>query len=374
MEMDSSLSGINNPGAHFAARKNFYNTPIWSHFARAIPQELKIEGLVVGVNCYGTSPWHLGWQEETGLLLDNVDQGISLRPELIPDLNVFQGNARATRLANLYGGAALAFFSPRSCYFFADGSQCKFCSLAGTAAETQEFKNMLSEEDVRETVRATLQTDRHRIEQIMIVGGTVRELDRGFQHHLSLAKAALMELDAQSASETVSIHISTMPPRDLDLIEELKEFPDIEVMFNLEVWTEESFARICPGKDRDYGRSNILKALERLRDVIGPYRAHSLLVTGLESAEYTIEGATQLAGMGVSPIINVYHSDRHSALGLGPRPSFDELSHVAMGLQTLYDVLPLRPYWKQCGRNAIDAEAKRGLFHNGLLDTLQAQP
>src|SRR6202522_1758497 len=209
-----------------------------------------------------------------------------------------------------------------------------------------------------------------RIEQIMIVGGNMRDLNRGFKHHLSLAAAAARSVARAGFAQRISIHIATMPPRDLDLIRGLSEFNDVHVMFNLEVWDTESFSLVCPGKEKDYGRDSMLRALECLRDTIGPYRAHSLLVTGLESASGTSTGARTLAEMGVSPILNVYHSDRHSRLGLGARPTFGHLAEVALTLQDLYAKFPIQPYWRNCGRNAIDAEADRGCFRSPIPDFL----
>ena len=66
--------------------------------------------------------------------------------------------------------------------------------------------------------------------------------------------------------------------------------------------------------------------------------------------------------MGVSPIINIYHSDRHSRLGVGNRPTFTYLAEVATALQDIYSRYPVQPYWRNCGRNSIDAEAQAGLF------------
>jgi hypothetical protein len=141
-------------------------------------------------------------------------------------------------------------------------------------------------------------------------------------------------------------------------------------MFNLEVWDPQRFDEICPGKAQDYGRDGMLRALECLRDTVGPYRAHSLLVTGLERAETTLAGASALATLGISPIINIYHSDRYSRLGLGARPVFSDLAQIAIGLQSLYETFPLQPYWKSCGRNSIDAEAAHQLFRSHVPDHL----
>jgi hypothetical protein len=290
--------------------------------------------------------------------------GAQYLPELVPDLHLFNVSSEAARIANLYGGAALAFFSPRTCYFFGEGTECGFCSLAGTAEENNQFQGLLSAGDMQKTVRLALDTDPGRIEQIMVVGGNMRDLDRGFQHHVELARAASTELSKARLAKTISLHIATMPPRNLDLLHLLADFDNIHVMFNLEVWDESLFASVCRGKEKDYGRSGILRALELLVDVVGPYRAHSLLVTGLDEPSSTIAGATALAELGISPIINVYHSDRHSRIGLSVRPSFAHLAQVAVAVQDLYARFPIKPYWQNCGRNAIDAEAELGLFRS----------
>lgn len=371
IEIDGSVSTFLKSSVPTALRKNVYNTPVWREDIAALPQELRIFNLAVGLNSYGPSSWRLRWtHDDSSLLLENTTVDLCIRPELFRDLNLFSLYRQTLPLANLYGGAALAFFSPRNCYFFADETACGFCSLAGTAEETSTFKAVLSPHEIRETVKLALETDTGRIEQIMIVGGNMRDLDRGFRHHMSLAFAAAEELEKAGLAEAVSVHIATMPPKDLDHLLQLKDLRNVHVMFNLEVWDASTFAVICPGKDRDYGRLAMLNALERLRDTIGPYRAHSLLVTGLESPEATAAGATALAEMGISPIMNIYHSDRHSRLGLSARPAFVQMTQIAQAVQDLHDRFPILPYWRNCGRNAIDAEAKLGLFRNGVPDYL----
>jgi len=345
-----------------AKRKNFYNSPVWEPGGTLLPQELVVLGCIVGVNAYGSSPWLLERASSRPELVLKHNTGETFDAHLLNDLQVFNNSSRAARVANLYGGAALAFFSPRACYFFADGTACAFCSLAGTAEESSEFQGLLTADDVRFVVRAALESDRERIEQIMVVGGNMRDLDRGFEHHMELANAAISELRACGAENKTSVHVATMPPRNLELLNLASDFDNLHIMFNLEVWDAALFHSICPGKHKDYGREGILIALDRLSRIMAPYRVHSLLVTGLEPADSTIAGATALANMGVSPILNVYHSDRFSRLGLSIRPSFSYLATVAEGLQDLYARFPIQPYWRTCGRNAIDAEAQCGLF------------
>lgn len=374
IEIDPSLRHLGRTGASIAIRKYFYNSPVWDDARFPRPQELRILGLVVGLNSYRSSPWRLRWlDEERGLQLEHSVSTIQYPADTIQDLDLLAAGGKAARIANLYGGAALAFFSPRNCYFFTDGSECQFCSLAGTAANARDLRNFLTESDISTVVDAVLQSHSSRIEQIMLVGGNMRDLNAGFTHHVGLARAAAEAIARAGLSQQVSIHVATMPPRDLALLDTLGQISNLHVMFNLEVWDPDTFSRLCPGKAKDYGRDNMLGALERLRDVIGAYRAHSLLVTGLESPETTVAGATALAEMGISPIINIYHSDQHSRLGMGVRPSFAQLAEVASGLQAIYGRYPLLPYWRTCGRNAIDAEAQSGLFRSSAPEFLDHQ-
>lgn len=350
----------------FVRRRNFYNNPNWSEDGGPeIPQEIRLAGdesVVVAVNDYGRSGWRLHWDENLGpqVVSDDLPEGYSV--DLVNDLSSLQTDSDVANISNLYGGSALSFFSPRACYFFSEGTQCRFCSLAGTARESSAFAGRLTPKEVHDAVAKVVETDRSMLSQIMIVGGNERDLNRGFSNQTALVKAASEALAEAGLVDDISVHLIAMPPNDLTLIDHLAEVPNLHAGFNLEVWDPDRFTQIAPGKTKDYGQDAILTALDHLREVIGPYRAHSILIAGLELAEVTLTGAEKLASEGISPIINVYHSDKDSLLGLSVRPTYQQLVEVASGLQELHRSFAIQPYWKGCGRNALDYEASHGLF------------
>lgn len=372
LAVDSSVSERCRKGG-VAVRRNVYNTPLWTSPQGDIPQEVYIGGLVVAVNLYGESPWLLRHDAESDSVVLEHAPSASLWPATYVDDLAGLAHDEIRGRANLYGGAALAFFSPRTCYFFSDGTACRFCSLDGTRRESRAYEDFLRPDAVAGVVRSILGEDAARIEQVMIVGGNMRDLDRGFEHHMALAHAASAAIGERGLAADISVHVATMPPRNKQLIKRAAEVENLHVMFNLEVWDEERFREICPGKHRDYGRAGMIDALKALRDTIGPYRAHSLLIVGLEEPGSTLAGATALAEEGISPILNVYHSDRHSSLGLGHRPGFAALAEVARGLQELYAEYPILPYWRHCGRNALDSEAQSRLFDEPVPVFLQGE-
>lgn len=352
----------------FVTRRNFYNTPVWPQVGlRELPQEIRLGTVVVAANVYGDSPWQLTVEGDEPMLHNTVhSRAFSI--SMVEDLVALREDQDLARVCNLYGGSALSFFSPRACYFFSDSTECRFCSLAGTAQEQHDFASRLGPDQVSAAVAKVLDCEADHINQIMIVGGNERDLDRGFERQIELVRAAHQALRSYQLDRAISIHLSTMPPRDLDLVDQLSEFEGMHVMFNLEVWREDLFPQIAPGKAKDYGRASMLAALRRLRSAIGDYRAHSILIAGLEPAEATIEGAQALADLGISPIINAYHSDRHSRIGLSLRPTYRELAIVAQGLQKIHAAYPIQPYWRGCGRNSIDFEASLGLFRDDVPD------
>jgi hypothetical protein len=352
----------------FVTRRNFYNTPVWSEVdSGALPQEFRLGSVVVAANVYGDSPWQLTVEGDEPMLRNTV-HSLAFPISMVEDLAALREDQDLARVCNLYGGSALSFFSPRACYFFSDSTECRFCSLAGTAQEQHDFASRLGPDEVSAAVAKVLDREADRINQIMIVGGNERDLDRGFDRQIELVRAAHRELRSHQLDRATSIHLATMPPRNLDLVDQLSEFEGMHVMFNLEVWREDLFPQIAPGKAQDYGRASMLAALQRLRSAIGDYRAHSILIAGLEPAEATIEGAQALADLGISPIVNVYHSDRHSRLGLSLRPAYRELAIVAQGLQKIHAAHPIQPYWRGCGRNSIDFEASLGQFRGDVPD------
>lgn len=347
-------------------RRNFYNSPgIGKNNLAATPQEIFLhKDVVVAANPYGKETWKLCLNEGKPHL-ENTVEDFTVRVELPIDLKLFSERPDLRNSCNLYGGSALSFFSPRTCYFFSDQVPCAFCSLDQTARENRVYKGIIDQDEVFDAVSNAMRHDPNRITQIMIVGGNMRDLDKGFNHHVDLALAASSALEEHRKNSDVSVHIATMPPETLCLIDRLKEFPNVHVMFNLEVWGRSSFDRIAPGKSRDYGREKMIKALEYLVASIGEYRAHSLLVTGLEDVDITISGYRALADMGVSPISNCYHSDKASQLGLTERPTPHYYRKIAEGLANLYAQYPIQPYWHGCGRNSLDHEASLGLFSSG---------
>jgi hypothetical protein len=331
---------------------------------KRIPQEMYLtNGVVVAVNYKQHSPWRLVYRDNTYRLVGkhgtDVEVTFPKRPRFFE--YVTPSGVRCDRIANLYGGSSLAFFTPSTCYYFNDGHECRFCSLKPNRSEQQIFVHTISPALAASVLEIALETDAALLKQIMLVGGNVPNYDQGFRRHLEIAGALDQQQISLPVERRLETHIATMPPWDFGLFTALEEL-NARVTMNIEVFDEQRFEVICPGKTQLYGRGQLLKALEHAANTVSGMRVHSILIAGLEPVHSTIAGMKALASIGVTPIINVFHNDRGSVYENHPRPSYEQLLEIACALQEVYKEYHLTPYWVGCGRNALDFEAQQGWF------------
>ena len=331
---------------------------------KRIPQEMYLtDGVVVAVNYKQHSPWRLVYRDSTYRLIGKYDTDVEVtfpqRPHFFE--YVTPSGIRCDRIANLYGGSSLAFFTPGTCYYFNDGHECRFCSLKPNRSEQQTFVNTISPALAASVLQIALRTDAPLLKQIMLVGGNLPNYDLGFRRHLEIVAALDRQQILLPVERRLETHIATMPPWDFGLFTALNEL-NARITMNIEVFDEHLFKVICPGKTQLYGRSQLLKALEHAAGVVNDTRVHSILIAGLEPVHSTIAGMKYLASIGVTPIINVFHNDRGSAYENHPRPSYEQLLEIAYALEEVYKEYHLTPYWVGCGRNSLDFEAQQGWF------------
>lgn len=328
-----------------------------------IPQEMLINNVVVAVNYKQHAPWRLVYRDNSYQLVgkDSTDIKVTFpgRPRFLE--RVTPDGIRCDRIANLYGGSSLAFFTPGTCYYFNSGHECRFCSLKPNRDVQQLFLHTISPARASSVLKIALETDAHILKQIMLVGGNIPNHDQGFLRYLEITRALEQQQSSLPAEQRLETHIATMPPNDFNLFTTLAGL-NARLTMNIEVFDEQIFETICPGKAQLYGRDKLWQALKYAVNVMSGRRVHSILIAGLEPVASTIAGMKYLASIGVTPIINVFHNDRGSHYEKHPRPSFEQLLEIAHALQEIYREYRLTPYWKGCGRNALDFEAQQGWF------------
>lgn len=328
------------------------------------PQELLMGDIISAVNYKKNSPWVLDFSDELGYHIQRngkriINVTFPKRPRFLD--RELSGGINCGYVANLYGGMYLAFFTPACCYYNSMEMGCQYCSLKSNRKKGDSYAMWINMETLREATQVALQEDAQQIKGIMLVGGNLPDEDENFQTFLNLAAAIEAEEVLSIGSPKLEIHIATMPPRNLKLIQNAGRY-NLRLSMNLEVYDDHLFEKYCPGKSSLYGRENLKKAVVRAAEILPYGRSHSILIAGLEPVESTIAGILFLAEHGVAPIVNVFHNDYGTVLQHHKRPSADELLTIGCALQEVYQKYSFTPYWNGCGRNSIDYEAKELLF------------
>ncbi|KGX85214.1 radical SAM protein [Pontibacillus litoralis] len=319
-----------------------------------VPQEILLpEGIVVAVNQRNNAKWSLECVNDN-FYVTNGEELIPIefpqRPNFY-DLKMMDGS-NVSRVVTLYGNATLGVFSPGTCYFWAKGEECKFCSLQPTRKSQADHEMFIKPATAKEAIKIALESEGERVNHFLLNGGTISNYDLGFKRHIEVLEA-VSELDIPSHVEK---HLISMPPKDLSLFERLSK-TGATIAMDLEIYDKNLFEEICPGKSKDYGRENFLGALKEAVKYLGRGNVYCGFVGGLEPVESLAEGMHRLGELGVVPAINIFHNDPGSQFANRQRPKLDEVKEIGYHMSVVYDKYNFKPFIKNTGRNSLDTEA-----------------
>jgi hypothetical protein len=149
------------------------------------------------------------------------------------------------------------------------------------------------------------------VRHLYLVGGSLTDPRQEGERFLQLARNVRAHNPQRIPT---SLGSGALPD---DMIEEFHREQLVDfVCFNLEIWSEPLFAKVCPGKNRYVGYQRWIAALEKAASLWGPGRVYSAMVAGIElepeyglsadeAATLALEGADELLSRGVIPIYSL---------------------------------------------------------------------
>lgn len=196
--------------------------------------------------------------------------------------------------------------------------RCTFCSYGAPDERTAHLGQVAGQIDIPEpTLRRMQETitavmNETEIRHIYLVGGSLIDPAEEGQRFLQLAQAVK---DINTTNVPVCLGSGALPE---DSIREFhrRELVDA-VCFNLEVWSEELFSQVSPGKNRYVGYDAWISGLETAVALWGKGRVYSAMVAGVElepefnmdweqAAALAINGARDLCDRGIIPVYSLY--------------------------------------------------------------------
>jgi hypothetical protein len=308
----------------------FVNAPIREFFARK-------------------SRLELAWQDKAWVILrdSNVvaEVGVLPEPEYYAKATK-DGSRLLSQVAQMCSPDRICYgMTGSACFFWEANRRCKYCSIGLNGAEDPVRKKS---EYFLEALEYAVREKQFPAKHILIGGGTPSGPDMGATLASALCRAVKERFP-------LSVYVMIAAPLENRYIDELHDAGVDELGMNLELWSDEAWREIIPGKHKHIGKARYLKALEYSVQKFGSIRTRSILIAGLESDANTLSGVRALAERGVMPIISPFRPldgtelEAHPVFSLSQyQDLFGAASSIANSMH-----LPLGPTCVCCQNNTI---------------------
>ncbi len=292
-----------------------------------IPYALTLaDGTVIRIKGNGESPWRISGGLRSGYALGEGGQAtIPVSFESLPKwmkAETSDGFPMSRTGIELLGDLAVINLAPGCEYFLhkKDGvsMRCNFCAYGAPDERVAHLGQKIGEVSLpeltytrmRETLQAVLEEGG--IHHLYLVGGSLTDWHEEGQRYLEMARQV----------QTVNRHRLPLSCGSGALPEDILRSLHAEglvdnVCFNLEVWSEPLFAKVCPGKNHYVGYGRWLESLETAVGLWGRGHVYTAMVAGIElepdygmaweeAAALAVEGADALCARGIIPIYSLY--------------------------------------------------------------------
>ena len=232
--------------------------------------------------------------------------------------------------------------------------QCKFCGIGLSMKRDELYRK--SNEDILEVVAAAVEGGD--VKHVGINAGTMAPPGRGHEEYAELVSAIKRRHD-------VWVRLSICPPEEEKYIDILYDAGADQIGYDIEVYDPERYRYICPGKldevDRGIPHEHFFRMLAYAAKRGGPNKAYSIIVTGLESRETTVQGIEALCKLGVVPRMGVFRPIPGTHLEKHPTPSEGYLVYIYRKLRELTMQYGIDTGCPGCGRTFVGTKEYDGV-------------
>lgn len=358
---DSVAEGV---GGQWQEKLYSYSLTDWVNKKIMLPSDIKLDDKVfVGFRFNPNSEWEL-MGNNSGRYVRNVNTGLEIPASLITRPSYYNGKTtdgiKMQSVGVSCGNHGVSFFVNSYCEYFRKGENCKFCGLVPTQkkfSDTIKFKKV---NQVQETIRTIIDSE-EQVDFIQLSGGSKYDHNAEVRSYIPYISAIKQELIQVDLWRKIPIHLTCMPPTNLEILEELKSAGLDTISFDLECLTPEYFAKYCPGKQRSYGYNGMRDALGYARNIFGDGKVFSIVILGIEPRDTFVKGLEEIVKEGIVPTLNVYHYDPLCSNDMDiTNPDADKVIEIANDVSALFRIYGIVPGNLGCAHYDIGHEIRKG--------------
>ena len=206
-----------------------------------------------------------------------------------------------TRIGTLQG-TYLGIYQAKVCEYWTEKpkANCRFCSVGLNLGVDDAGDKSVDE--VMEVVRAAREES------------GIAYVDFNTGHYEGDTYLDILEPFLRRVKEETGllVGVQTPPHHDLRRYDALREMGVNRASFCFEIFDEEIFRKVCPGKDREYGLKRYMQAVEycaklsRRRVGFEPWVSNGEIIAGLESPASSMAAIDWIASVGAIPTVCVF--------------------------------------------------------------------
>ncbi|MCI0566658.1 MAG: radical SAM protein [Acidobacteria bacterium] len=228
-----------------------------------------------------------------------------------------------TRIGTLQG-TYLGIYQAKVCEYWTEKpkANCKFCSVGLNLGVDDAGDKTVDE--VMEVVRAAREES------------DITYVDFNTGHYEGDTYLDILEpfLRRVKAETGLLVGVQTPPHHDLKRYDALREMGVNRASFCFEIFNEEIFKKVCPGKDREYGLTRYRNAVEYCARLtqrkVGwePWVSNGEIIAGLEPPDSSMAAIDWITSVGAIPTVCVFRPLSGTDMEDYPLPKTEELIPV----------------------------------------------
>jgi hypothetical protein len=199
-----------------------------------------------------------------------------------------------------FGDGVVFVVYSEECALSDKGHDCLFCNINATKARFSQIENHKWKypRQIAETVKAAFAEG---YDHFNITGGFVPER-RELEYYIDVAEAIQGETGLEDFNGTAVIGA---PADEVHILRQYREAGYRSIAIHPEVWGEDFFRFICPGKaEVNGGYHKYLEAIDAALEIFGKGRVRTQFVAGLQPKAQLLEGLEFFAEKGVVALAN----------------------------------------------------------------------
>ena len=293
-------------GTFYQEKIYSYSLTDWTTEKVLLPSDIKLDHRAyVGFRFNPKSKWKLIKEKENFYVSYQNERKIPV--ELIPrpkyyDKKISSGK-KVQEIGVSCGNHGVSFFINSFCEYFLNNENCKFCGLVPTQRRFSDTVKRKTPEQVYEATRIILDSG-EQVDFVQLSGGSCYDHDKEVKRYIPFVSKIHEQLNKRRLVDDIPIHLTSMPPKNFNLLEELKDCGLKTISFDLECPSQQYFEKYCPGKAKSYGYKEMRNALKQALNVFGEGNVYSIVILGIEPRESFVNNLEDIINDGIIPTLN----------------------------------------------------------------------